>query len=409
MFADAMLTDLIRLVSRAESPSGSARWRLNRLRHGVKLAESRPLVRKSHEKRRRFPSGAELAMKRRDPIVNSGKANGVRVEHRAAPMGRKTISGQVNDVDVGRPRCDGCFKHARALVDERVDCPLEDFLVADAPAANTRGRSDRLDQIEYSRDPESAFDRRRSGTTPCRSSVRAGQSRRACPPRVVFARRAPRTGASSCRTRQATSSPPMSSTAKMPIAMPQSVSTPSTCSGVAPSSARNCASYMYGNIIRLPTNPGPLRTTTPTLPSRFANANAVARTSSRCRMAANDFEQAHHVRRAEEVQTDDRRRPVGRRRDLIDIQRGCVCRQHAAWPRQAIDLRKDLLFQRQVFEHGLDDQVGRRTAVVSDTTVNQPETLVDGPGGQPAARDRRLVIPPNGGEPSLDRFRRRCR
>ena len=76
---------------------------------------------------------------------------------------------------------------------------------------------------------------------------------------------------------------------------------------------------------------------------------------------------------------------------------------------QAIDLGKDLLLQRHVFEHGLDDQVGRRTAVVSDTGVNQPEALVDGPGGQSAALDRRLVVPPNGCEPALEPLPARCR
>ncbi len=70
----------------------------------------------------------------------------------------------------------------------------------------------------------------------------------------------------------------MSSTAKMPIAMPKSVSTWSTCSGEAPSSTRNCASYMYGNMMRLPTKPGALRTTTPTLERRFANWSAAATT-----------------------------------------------------------------------------------------------------------------------------------
>ena len=73
--------------------------------------------------------------------------------------------------------------------------------------------------------------------------------------------------------------PAMSSTAKMPIAIPKSVSARSTCSGVAPSSTRNCASYMYGNIIRLPTKPRQLPTTTGTLPVRLPNASAVASTS----------------------------------------------------------------------------------------------------------------------------------
>ena len=57
----------------------------------------------------------------------------------------------------------------------------------------------------------------------------------------------------------------MSSTAKIPIAMPKSVSTRSTCSGVAPSSTRNCASYMYGKHHPVADEARPLPTTTPTL------------------------------------------------------------------------------------------------------------------------------------------------
>ena len=168
----------------------------------------------------------------------------------------------------------------------------------------------------------------------------------------------------------------MSSTAKMPIAMPQSVSTRSTCSGVAPSSTRNCASYMYGNIIRLPTNPGPLRTTTPTLLSRFANANAVASTSSRCRVAAHDFEQPHDVRRAEEVQADDRL-PAASVAEAISSMSSVEVLVARTQPglAHAIELGEDLLLQRHVFEHRLDDQVRRLEAVVAELRLNQREPL----------------------------------
>ncbi len=135
----------------------------------------------------------------------------------------------------------------------------------------------------------------------------------------------------------------MSSTAKMPIAMPQSVSTRSTCSGVAPSSTRNCASYMYGNIIRLPTNPGPLRTATPTLFSFFANASAVAstlvpvaapRTISTSRMMCAGLKKCMPMTASG--------RDVSPR-DLVDAERRGVGREDGAGLRGGIDRGEHLL------------------------------------------------------------------
>ena len=51
--------------------------------------------------------------------------------------------------------------------------------------------------------------------------------------------------------------------------------------------------------------PGPLPTTTPTLPSRLAKASAVGQQCRGRRRAAHDLQQPHDVRRAEEVQADD--------------------------------------------------------------------------------------------------------
>ncbi len=122
------------------------------------------------------------------------------------------------------------------------------------------------------------------------ASRRSGTSPRPlfCPSRPISTRRSCTSGLrtpgsrkwpSARRARQPTSSPAMSSTAKIPIAMPKSVSARSTCCGVAPSSTRNWLSSMYGNITRLPTNPGPLPTGTPSFRSCFVSAMTLASTS----------------------------------------------------------------------------------------------------------------------------------
>ena len=151
--------------------------------------------------------------------------------------------------------------------------------------------------------------------------------------------------------------PAMSSTANGPIAMPNPVSASSTCCGVAPSSTRYCASYMYGNSIRLPTKPGQLPTTTPTLPSRLASAMAVAMTaglvavprtisSSRITLAG--------LKKCRPMTSDGPRRRRGNR---VDVDRRGVGRQDAAGPGHRVELAKHLLLQREVLEHRLDDQV----------------------------------------------------
>ena len=83
---------------------------------------------------------------------------------------------------------DALLEHPRALVDERVDRPLDDLLVAEQLRRAMPAAVAVVDERDHVRDRASACDRRRSDTSPCPSSVRAGPSRRAGRRRAAFAR-----------------------------------------------------------------------------------------------------------------------------------------------------------------------------------------------------------------------------
>ena len=54
----------------------------------------------------------------------------VGIEHGTAPVGRKSISVQIHDIDIGTALCDPFLDDAGTLVDERVDAALHDLMVA---------------------------------------------------------------------------------------------------------------------------------------------------------------------------------------------------------------------------------------------------------------------------------------
>ena len=158
----AMLTDRSRPEIACGVAIRNSSRALNRLRAGIVLAERRALVRQPLEQRRRRPAVAELAMERRDAIENLRQTDAVRVEHRPAPKGRKAVAGQVDDVDVGGAQRNAFLEHARAFVDERVDRPLANLVVAQCAGGECRLRRRPLDQGEPLRGREAAFGLHRS-------------------------------------------------------------------------------------------------------------------------------------------------------------------------------------------------------------------------------------------------------
>ena len=110
--------------------------------------------------------------------------------------------------------------------------------------------------------------------------------------------------------------------------------------------------------MRLPMKPSQTPDTTPILRIVFASRIAVASTGLARLPAADDLEQAHHVRRAEEMQADhDPGREV-RAGDRVDVQRRCVGRENRARLHDPVERREHLLLDLHVLEHRLDHQIG---------------------------------------------------
>ena len=164
---------------------------------------------------------------------------------------------------------------------------------------------------------------------------------RPCRPR----RRCP----SPCRSRSARGRPARASR------LPRPGTAPRTCRGTSCGCRRS---------------PRQLPTTTGTLPSRLAKASAVASTSGLVARAADDFDQPHHVRRAEEVQADDVL-AGGEVTAAIASMSSVEVLVASTAPGLAarVELAEHLLLERHVLEHRFDDQVGvgrrrRRRAAV---------------------------------------------
>ncbi len=140
--------------------------------------------------------------------------------------------------------------------------------------------------------------------------------------------------------------------------------------------------------MRLATNPKQLPTTTPTLPRRFASLSDVAIVSSPRLPSADDLEQLHHVRRAEEVMPDHAARPPAGARELVDVERRAVGGQDAVGRGHPAELGERALLQIHVLEHGFDDDVDLIEPVVGRRRRDEPHRAIEGLLRHPALRDR---------------------
>ena len=114
---------------------------------------------------------------------------------------------------------------------------------------------------------------------------------------------------------------------------------------------------MYGNIIRLPTNPGQLPDDDRDFAEPLGEGDDRSEHFGAGLRAAHHLDQAHHVRRAEEMKADDAGRTRGRGGDRVDVERGGVGREHRLRLGDAIDIAEDLLLELHVLEHRFDDQI----------------------------------------------------
>ena len=145
-----------------------------------------------------------------------------------------------------------------------------------------------------------------------------------------------------------------------PIAKPNFSSALSTCCGVQPSSSRKPAWRLYCSIMRLPMKPSHTPETTAVFLIFLASAIDGGQHVLGGLLAAHDFQQLHHVGRAEEVQADHVLRALGEAGDLVDVERGGVGGEDGARLHTSSSVLNTCLLHAHVLEHGLDHEVGVR-------------------------------------------------
>src|ERR1700730_5457076 len=77
---------------------------------------------------RGLPPIAEAPLKFADALVDLFQADGVGVPHRSTGIRGKAVAIEIDDVDVHGAKRDAFFEEARALVNQRVDAAIDDFL-----------------------------------------------------------------------------------------------------------------------------------------------------------------------------------------------------------------------------------------------------------------------------------------
>ena len=175
--------------------------------------------------------------------------------------------------------------------------------------------------------------------------------------------------------------------------MPKPFDASSTCCGVAPSTTRYCASSMYSNGIRFPTNPRQLpraRRSADPLPSSMAVAMTTGLVS-----APHDLGPPHHVGRAEEVQTQDIcRRFVTAAIASMSILEVLVARTRPGRATTSSS-RTPPASAPKILEHGLDDLVhlveGHRVQLLIDAADQLSNSVLR----EAATHHRRGVVVPD--------------
>ena len=96
-------------------------------------------------------------------------------------------------------------------------------------------------------------------------------------------------------------------------------------------------------------------------------------------------------------------RTPARLRELIDIQRGSIGRQHAIGPRDASEIGEYGLLQLQVFEHGFDHDIDLIETIVGEGGADQGHDALDLLGRHLAFGGGDVVIPADGRKAAVER------
>ena len=116
---------------------------------------------------------------------------------------------------------------------------------------------------------------------------------------------------------------------------------------------------------------------------------------------AHHLQQGHDVRGREKVHADDVARTRGGAGDLIDIERGGIAGQHGAGLGHLVQPGEYLLLERHVLEYRFDDDVGVFQVGVVERGLDQPHALGLVLGRNAPALDHGRIRPVDAGEAAI--------
>ena len=122
--------------------------------------------------------------------------------------------------------------------------------------------------------------------------------------------------------------------------------------------------------------------------------------------AAHDLEEPHHVRRREEVHAEHVLRPLGHRRDVVDVEIGGVRGEDRAGFGDRIEPLEHFLFYVHILEHRFDHEVGLGQRAEVERGLEPPHPLVDLLHRQSALLGGRLVVAAHDRDPAVERLLR---
>src|SRR5262245_8196317 len=371
----------------------------------VEIGEGLALFRQSLQQRRRLPQLAVLYVELADALVNFLQADSVRVPHRAAAPCRIAISVDVDDVYVNGPQRDAFFQNLRAFVDQRVLRTFDDLFFGNLAAIDALLGRDLFDQrVNFLvGNPVAVL----VVFVPARASLLAVTPHLA---QTVRDFRITYAGLLQMRVFFANA--------------PADVESGQIADGKRPHSHSEFVKRAVDVLRRRALFDQELRLAAVLMQHPVADeAVAIAHDHADLfqslrqrhrgrdhflarRLAADDFEQSHHVRRAEVMMADDEFRPRRGRRDFINVQRRGVRRQNRAGLGHTIDFAEDLLLQFHPFEDGLSDDVGFFKTVVGKLRLDQRHTLTHHFLREAAFLDGVLVVFANRRHPAIQRLLR---
>ena len=346
---------------------------------------------------------AGLRRKALDGAHDVVEADHVSVEHRSAAIQRESITGQVDDVDVGCAQRDAFLDDARALVHQRIDAAVYDFAVGDLARRDSAFLAIVDDhRIDHRVGQRIATTRRilvpaHSGLLPETSQfaqlvgdlrvhdmrlldvaafadvpadVVAGQ--------IAHAKRAHRhpefLQCAIDLLRRGTFLQQEESLPQVLLDHPvadEAVAHPGYDRGLAD---------LLGHLHHRRHHVG------------------------RGLLAAHDFEQFHHVRWAEEMQADDILRTASEGGDAIDVERRRIGRHYRAGLHARVQLLEHRLLDCNVLEDRFDHEVGMRDVAVRQGRREQRHRLFQLFGRQLALFQRAFIVPADGRKPLVERL-----